>query len=102
MNERGQSVRVPDNLLNKEGKRIARRAGRGVFSLLIGTVLSYIGLFMYLEIAPQPNLNLIKIWLAAPAVVLPLGITLINKYLDRTLPLHRAADDVNDLTTDSN
>ncbi len=28
MNERGQAMRVTDNLLNDEGKRIAKRGGR--------------------------------------------------------------------------
>lgn len=95
-------MRVPDNLLNDEGKRIAKRGGRRIFSLLIGTALSYIGLLLYLKIAPQPNLALIEIWLAGPGIVLPLGITLINRHLKRTLPKHQVSDDVNDRTTDSN
>ena len=104
MNERGQAMRAPDNLLNDEGKRIAKRGGRRIFSLLIGTALSYIGLLLYLKIAPQPNLTLIGIWLAVPGVVLPLGISLINRHLDRALPRHQVSDDVdvNDRTTDSN
>ena len=93
---------VPDNLLNDEGKRIAKRGGRHIFSLLIATALSYIGLLLYLKIAPQPNLRLIEIWLAGPVVVLSLGITLINRHLKHTLPRHRVSDYVNIRTTDSN
>ena len=101
MNELGQTMRVPDNLLNEEGKRIARRGSRGIFSLLIGTALSYIGLLFYVKIAPQPNLTLIEIWFAIPGGVLSLGIPLINRHLNRTLPRHQLSDDVNNRITNS-
>jgi len=93
-------MRVADNLLNDEGKSIAKRAGRATFALLIGTALSYVGLLVYLKMAPQPNLTLIEIWVVAPGVVLSLGITLINNHLNRTLPNYQISDD-GDQVTDS-
>ena len=101
MNERGQTMRVPDNLLNDEGKRIAKRGGRRIFSLLIGCVLSYIGLLLYLKIAPQLNLTLIAIWFSGTSAAVSLGIGIINGHLNRTLPRHQISDDVDDRSTDS-
>ena len=95
-------MRVPYNSLDDEGKRIAKRGSRGIFSLLIGCVLSYIGLLLYLKIAPQPNLTLIEIWFVGTSVVVSLGIGIINGHLNRTLPRHQVSDDVNDRTNDSN
>jgi hypothetical protein len=94
-------MRVPDNLLNDEGKRIAKRGGRCVFSLLIATALSYIGLLVYLRIAPQPNLPLIEFWFAGPGIVSSLGITLINRSLSHTLRRYQVINGVNERTTDS-
>ncbi len=102
MNERGQVMRVPDNFLNDEDKWIAKRGRRRMFSLMIYSVLSNIGLLLYLKIAPQPNLMLIEIWFAGTGAALGLGITTITGHLDRTLPRHQVSDDVNDRTTDSN
>ena len=94
-------LRVPDNLLNDEGKRIAKRAGRVVFSMLIGTVLSYVGLLLYLKTAAQPNLTLIEIWFHGTKAVLFLGTVTILVYLNRTLPRYQISGDVNDRPNDS-
>ena len=95
-------MRVPDNLLNDEGKRIAKRGGRHLYSVFIATALSYICLLLYLKIAPQPNLALIELWFAVPGVVLPLGITLINRHLNRTLPRHQISETDNEQISEPN
>ncbi len=95
-------MRVPDNLLNDEGRRIAKRGSRGFFFVLIGCVLSYTGLLLYLKFAPQPKLTLIEIWFVGTGAAVSVGIGIINGHLNRTLPRHQISDDVNNRTTDSN
>lgn len=92
-------MHVPDNLLDEEGKRIARRGRRRIFSLWIVTALLYTALLIYLTVAPRPNLILVEIWFAAPGVGLTLGVSLIHRHLNRTLPRHQVSVEVNHSTS---
>ncbi len=91
-------MRVPYDSLTDEGKRISKRGGRGIFSLFLGCVLSYCGLLLYLAIAPQPNLVLIEIWFAGTGGTTGLGIAMITRHLNRTLPRHQVSERVFKLT----
>jgi len=94
-------VFIPYDTLNDEGKRISKRGSRCNFSLLIGCVLSYSGLLLYIEIAPQPNLTLIDFWFVGTGAALGLGSIMITGYLNRTLPRYQVLDGIDDRTTDS-
>ncbi len=61
---------VPDDPLNDEGRLIAQLGRRRIFPLLIGTILSHVGLIGDLKIAPQPNLKVISNSLTAMRIVL--------------------------------
>ena len=96
-------MRVPYNSLDDGGKRIAKRGSRGIFYVkMIPCILSYIGLLLYLKIAPQPNLMLIEFWFAGTSAAVGLGLITNTGHLNRTLPRHQVSDDVNDRTTHSN
>ncbi len=93
-------MRLSDQMLNEDGKRIAQRGRRSVFRLYIGTALLYLGLLIYLTIAPQPNLILVELWFAGPGIALSLGITMINWHLNRTLPGYKLPENSNAQATD--
>ncbi len=74
---------TPYEMLDNESQRIVMRGVTGIFALVIGGLLSFLGLIFYMANGNNLNWTLFHIWFGGTSATVAIGISFINKRLER-------------------
>jgi hypothetical protein len=92
----------PYDLLDDAGKQVFRRCTIGLFSLMIGLIVSHIALFAYVLTVPKFDWLTVEVWFGSTWAVKMLGAAIINRRLSRLYKECQPRDDIPAATADSN